>query len=172
MQTDCSCVSFVRQKIILHPRNLESHVNIPFVVWLHVWLKNRIILFFRNSNSIWLHWNPLLILCFMSPTSTCPLEVGPLHHQAAINPAVMFVSPCTFLYIFYVWTWLRVSFALCFSPLLSTLSFLPYLLPGSPFSFALPLPYARGAVASKPHPPRGWSVQNILWQHRNHRTLE
>lgn len=43
METDCSCVSFVGEKIILHSRNFEANVNIPFVVWLRIWLKNGII---------------------------------------------------------------------------------------------------------------------------------
>ena len=59
---------------------------------------------------------------------------------SVINPSCCCVRfpPCTFLYIFYVWTWLCVLFPPYCCPLRSTLSLPPYLLPRSPFSFTPP----------------------------------
>jgi hypothetical protein len=54
------------------------------------------------------------------------------------------------------------------SPLWSTLSFLPYLLSISPFSFSPP----SVGTAGKSNPPSGWPVRIILWQrHHKHEAL-
>jgi hypothetical protein len=160
--------------MVLHTRNLESKVNIHFVVWAARMSQKWNNSVFMNAHTEWLHWSPLLILCFVSPSSTYPFEVEAPPPSLRCNPSRCYVCfPLhVSLYIFYVWTWLCVSFALSFSPLWSTLSFLPYLLLAFPFYSSLPPLFARGGIVTEPNLPIVWSVRTSLWQRlRNQGTL-
>ena len=115
----------------VYPQNLRSNVTVSFVVWLHILDKKGIFLCECQLN--------------MDELQSCVLWILvrlPLRRRdpSVINPSCCCVRfpPCTFLYIFYVWTWLCVLFPPYGCPLRSTLSFPPYLLPRSLFSLTPP----------------------------------